>query len=91
MTDEFNKDECIENLGKCLGNEQLEELPHYDTINNFLSRLKPSELEYIRTYMIKQLLKKRCFDSYRIDEKYWGIIIDGTGLFAFVKSIVNTV
>ncbi|MFT8323665.1 MAG: transposase family protein [Bacillus sp. (in: firmicutes)] len=83
MTNEFNKDECIENIGKILGIEHLEELPHYDTINNFLSRLKPAELEHIRTYMIKELLKKRCFDSYRIEGKYWGVIIDGTGIFTF--------
>lgn len=83
MTSEFNKDECIENMAKSLGIERMEELPHYDTINNFLSRLNPEELENIRTYMIRELLKKRCFDSYRIGGKYWGIIIDGTGLFTF--------
>src|SRR5699024_6805844 len=42
-------------------------------------------IEKIRTYMIKELLKKRCFDDYRIDGKYWDIIIDGTGLFSFDK------
>ncbi|WP_059106226.1 transposase family protein [Shouchella shacheensis] len=83
MTNEFNKDECIENLSTYLGIKDLEELPHYDTINNFLSRLKPEELENIRTYMIKELLKKRSFDSYRIGGKYWGMVIDGTGLFTF--------
>lgn len=59
--------------------------PHYDTINDFLSYLNPSDLEQIKTYMIKELLKKRCFDRYRINGKYWGIIIDGTGLFSFDK------
>lgn len=83
MTNAFNKDECIGNLGKSLGIEHMDELPHYDTINNFLSRLDPRELEHIRTYMIKELLKKRCFDSHRINGKYWGIIIDGTGVFTF--------
>ncbi len=83
MTDQFNKDECIHNFQKLLGCNELKELPHYDTINDFLSRLKPEELEKIRTYMIKQLFAKRCFDRYRINGKYWGIIIDGTGLFSF--------
>ncbi|MBE3592922.1 MAG: hypothetical protein IMW84_08725 [Thermoanaerobacter sp.] len=72
-------------MRKWLGNEDLEELPHYDTINDFLSRMDPAELEKIRTYMIKELLKKRCFDSYRINGKYWGIAIDGTGIFTFDK------
>jgi len=83
MTDSFNKEECIKNLYDFLGIETLEELPHYDTINNFLSNLNPDELHHVRTYMVKELLKKRCFDSYRMNGKYWGIIIDGTGLFTF--------
>ena len=81
MTDSFNKDECILNLKKVLGIEELDELPHYNTVNDFLSMVETSELEAIRTYMIKELFKKRCFDDYRIDGKYWGIIFDGTGLF----------
>lgn len=83
MTDQLNKDECIHNFRKILGIPDLEELPHHDTINDFLSRLDPAELEKIRTYMIKALLTKRCFDDYRINGKYWGIIIDGTGLYSF--------
>ncbi|MCM3056554.1 transposase, partial [Caldibacillus thermoamylovorans] len=35
--------------------------------------------------MIKKLFKKRCFESYRINGKYWGIAIDGTGIFTFDK------
>jgi len=45
MTEKFNKEECIENMAKVLGYERLEELPHYDTINNFLCRLAPEEIE----------------------------------------------
>lgn len=85
MTKRLNKEKCIKNLSTFLGDANLEELPHYDTLNNFLSRLSPEELGEIRTYMIKELLQKRCFDRYRINGKYWGIIIDGTGLFTFHK------
>ncbi|MGM8364511.1 transposase family protein [Virgibacillus sp. W0181] len=83
MTDKFNMDECIENMRMYFKLDTLEELPHYDIINNFLSALNPEELGEIRTYMIKQLLKKRCFEQFRINGKYWGIIVDGTGLFTF--------
>lgn len=83
MTRAFNKAECIENIKKAWGMEELEELPHYDTINNFLSRLDPEELSQIRIYMIQALLDKRSLESYRISNKYWGVIIDGTGLFTF--------
>ncbi|MBS3970248.1 MAG: transposase family protein [Clostridia bacterium] len=85
MSESFNKEECIENICKILGLEELKELPHYDTVNDFLSGLEVSELEDIRTYMIKELLKKRCFEDYRIEGKYWGIIFDGTGLYTFDK------
>ncbi len=83
MTERFNKEECIKNVKKVLGLKQLEELPHYDTINDFLSKLDGKELEKVRTYMIKALLKKRCFESYRISDKYWLIVVDGTGIHTF--------
>lgn len=83
MSNGFNKDECIENIGKILGIQELEELPHYDTINDFLAGLDTAELEKIRAYMISEVLKKRCFENYRIEGKYWGVIFDGTGLFSF--------
>lgn len=50
-----------------------------------LAGLAPEELENIRTYMIKKLLEKRCFEKDRIEGKYWGVIVDGTGLFTFKK------
>jgi len=83
MTERFNKDECIKNVAKVLNQEGLEELPHYDTINNFLCGLRPEELEKIRDYMIKQLFKKRSLEDYRLQNQYWCIAVDATGLFHF--------
>ena len=83
MTENFNKDECIKNVAKVLGYESLEELPHYDTINNYLCNLKTEEIEKIRDYMINELFKKRSLEGYRLHNKYWCIAIDATGLFSF--------
>ncbi len=83
MTTEFNKDECINNVAKTLGYEELEELPHYDTINNFLKILPPIEIEKIRDYMIEELFKKRCLEKYRLLDKYWLIAVDATGIKSF--------
>src|ERR1035437_696275 len=85
MTEKFNKKECIENIAKALDYNTLEELPHYDTINNFLCNLGIEELEKIRAYMIKQLLKKRSLEGYRLLNKYWCIAIDATALFSFAE------
>lgn len=83
MTTEFNTEECINNVGKVLGYDDLEELPHHDTINNFLKKLNPIEIEKVRKYMIKELFKKRCLEQYRLLDKYWTIAVDATGLASF--------
>ena len=36
ITTEFNTEESINNVARLLGYPELEELPHHDTINNFL-------------------------------------------------------
>jgi hypothetical protein len=43
MTDGLNNDQVIENLERVMG-AKFEELPHYDTINDFLMELPPEEL-----------------------------------------------
>lgn len=83
MTEEFNKEECIENIKKILNNQELEELPHHDTINDFLEILPVEDLKKIRTYMIKEIFKKRCFEDDRYLGKYWLIAIDATGIHSF--------
>lgn len=95
LTAGFNTETAIHNIGTALGISGLEELPHYDTINNFLEKLEPTELESIRLYMIRSLMLKRCLESHRIvdpvtgfkrqDKKYWAILVDGTGLHTFKK------
>ncbi len=83
MSKKFNRDECVENMKNILGYESLEEIPHYDTINDFLKKLDNEELEYVRDYMLKEMFKKRSFEHYRLLDKYWVIAIDGTGLYKF--------
>ena len=83
MTEKFNKDDCIENISKVLGYDTLEELPHYDTINNYLCNLETTEVEKIRDYMIGELLKKRSLERFRLLDKYWCVAVDGTGLYSF--------
>ena len=46
-TEKFNTEEAIENIRKLLGIE-IEEIPHYDTINNVFERLEIEELRKIQ-------------------------------------------
>jgi len=85
MKNEFNTNNSVENIAKAMDYEELEELPHYDTINNFLKRLDNYQLEKIRKYMIKELLNKRSLEHYRYNDKYWKIAVDATGMFSFNK------
>ena len=48
MSSTFNKEECIANTSLITGRDELSELPHYVTVNDFLSRLNPDELSAIR-------------------------------------------
>ncbi|MEG1485605.1 MAG: hypothetical protein RSC28_09605 [Bacteroidales bacterium] len=57
-------------IGKALGFDELEEIPHYDTINNFLKKLEVTELDKIRDYMIRELFKKRSLEKYNYFKLY---------------------
>ena len=63
MTEAFNKEECIRNIAIITGQEDLEELPHYVTENEYLSRLNPEELAKISTNIIRALIRKRSFED----------------------------
>jgi hypothetical protein len=79
----FNTDECIENVYRALGLEPNENLPQHDTLNNLLELLEPEELESVRDYMNHQLLSGRALERFRLPNKKWAVLFDGTGLFTF--------
>lgn len=81
-TEKLNTDEAIENISKMLEIE-LEEIPHYDTINNVFEKLDIEELRKIQKYMIRRLIRSKMFDKYRYKNKYFQIVVDGTGIMSF--------
>lgn len=88
VTEKFNDDGIIENFGKIVKNFELAEIPHHDTVNDFLKELNPDELLRVRTGMIKELLSKRSFEQYRFENKkkyYWLVAVDATGTHSFNK------
>lgn len=80
-SEEFNCREAIENVNTICGNDTLEQLPHWSTINEFLERLDPEQLEKVIPKLVGRLLRMRSFEDSRIRGKYWQILIDGTQLY----------
>lgn len=83
-TEKFNTEETIANIEKLLEIE-MEEIPHYDTINNVFEKLEIEELRKIQKYMVNRLIRSKMFDKYRFKNKYFQIVVDGTGIMNFKK------
>ena len=83
MEEQFNASACIRTLGILSGNTELAEMPHSDSLNNYLKKLSPQCLSELRKRMIKSLLRTKIFYGSRLLGKYWRIILDGTGLYSF--------
>lgn len=83
MEENFNKTNCIDTLSIMSGNQKLEEMPHYDTLNYYLEKLSPDCLSDLRKKMVVSLIRGKQFNKNRLLGKYWRVILDGTGLFCF--------
>lgn len=79
MTRELNTKESIKNIAQ-ICNLELEEIPHCDTINDVFEKIKMEEIEEIRKYMINKLIRGKIIQKYKIRDRYYHIVIDGTGL-----------
>ena len=83
MEENFNKTNCIDTLRIMSGNQKLEEMPHYDTLNYYLEKISPACLSALRKKMVVSLIRGKQFNKNRLLGKYWRVILDGTGLFCF--------
>ena len=88
MTRELNTKESIENIAQICDLE-LEEIPHCDTINDVFKKVKIEEIEEIRKYMINKLIRGKMIQKYKIRDRYYHVIVDGTGLAASRKKNTN--
>jgi len=59
-------------------------LPVMETVNQFLKKLPPEELERLKRILIKRLVKKRALDKFRFNNRLV-VAVDGTGIFSFDK------
>lgn len=86
-SEEFNSETVIRNIGYLCKEEELEELPYWETINHFLERLQPGELKSIVCQLARHLIRSHAFDQSRIRGRYWQIILDGTQLESSRKKL----
>lgn len=81
LTNKFNNEFAISNLSKIV-NEELKDLPHYDTINDIFDDLDILELRKIQKYIAYTLIRSKMFDKFKYNGKFQ-LLIDGTGLVTF--------
>lgn len=79
----FNKETCINTLRILSGNQHLDEMPHYDTLNYYLEKLSPECLSELRKKMVTSLIRGKQFNRGHLLGRHWRVILDGTGLFCF--------
>ena len=77
-SDDFNSDNCIKNLSK-ICNQDLEELPYWETIQDVFININTDELRNIQKYIVKALIRSKMFDRYRFNGCFQ-LLFDGTGL-----------
>ena len=78
INSKFDTEQAIANLSK-ICNQELKEIPDWQTIQDVLEQLNYNEMEEIRKYMFIALLRSKMFDRF----KYNGciqLIVDTTGL-----------
>ena len=79
MTRGFTDEEVTKNLYHFMGSEQKPYLPHGVTLNEFLMRVEPEELEEIQKDIAYQMIRRKTFDDAKV-LKRWLVLIDGTEL-----------
>lgn len=77
-SDDFNSDICIKNLSK-ICNQDLGELPYWETIQDVFININTDELRDIQKYIVKALIRSKMFDRYRFNGCFQ-LLFDGTGL-----------
>lgn len=86
-SEEFNSDVVIENIAFLCKEPELVELPYWETINNYLKKVEPKELQEVLWNLVRHLLRCRAFEDARVQGKYWQILIDGTQIASSRKKL----
>ena len=77
-TDKFNSEEAIKNLSS-ICNQKLKEIPDWQTMQDVIEQLDIKEIENIRKYIVKALIRNKMFDRYRYNGDFQ-LLVDATGI-----------
>lgn len=88
ITRELNNDHGIQ-TSRLLFGDELEEVPHGDTINSYLEEVSIDQLRHILREMLRELMKK-FFDGFKINNRYYHMIIDGVEIFSFKNKKIES-
>ena len=86
-SDDFNSDNCIKSLSN-ICNQDLEELPYWETIQDVFMEIKIDELRNIQKYIVKALIRSKMFDKYRFNDCFQ-LLFYGTSLSNHDYSLNN--
>lgn len=89
MTERFNNETITENIYQLSGEKPGEFLPHYVTLNEYLKRLEPGELESIRHKICYESIRRKSFNDARFKGK-WIVIFDATRSYSGSRQINET-
>ena len=78
INSKFNTEEAIKNLSN-ICNQELNEIPHWQTILDVIEQLDYKEIDEIRKYMFNALLRSKMFDKYKHNGCIQ-LVVDATGL-----------
>ena len=81
INDNFNTEKAIENLSIICG-QSLKEVPDWQTIQDVIEQLKYEEIDEIRQYIFKALIRSKMFDRFRYNNAIQ-LLVDATGLNSF--------
>lgn len=79
----FNQDRKTEQFSKNYRRLFGVQLPHMDTVDEVLRKIKTEQLEALKGLLLKGLFEKRMLHKFRLLGKHFGIAIDATGYASF--------
>lgn len=83
ITEEMRTENLGRNLKELCGQEDLQKVPHGDTVEYLCRRLQEEELEELQVKMMRNLFRGRVLERYRLLGKYHTIAIDGCHVHSF--------